>query len=275
LASRDPAVALAARRTLTSMLDDDSRRVVSTVQAALAEAERIEDERADAGRPERGDHLEVDRVEQERVEPTTVKVESAIPPNGRAPVERADASLERRPSASWFVRHLRLSLTTFAIAIAVVIALAVALTQHHAGGGTQPPNAGLPQGIPARAGCKSWGRTKLAQDSDAVEQYHCNATAAYGGSIHVVYPSLDYLRYSNAQNAREGATGGPQYLVSHERYTYCATKFAYSRGLAKCVKKQGGLEIFWNDDNSTILGDTTFDPGTTEADALKAWRTIL
>jgi hypothetical protein len=293
LTSRDPAVVLAAREALSRMIDDDSRQVSASAQAALAdaeeaerahaEAERAERVRADRERAER-DQAEGDRADTERarVEPAEVSAADRADAGNSSiePARTAGAAVAReRRRASWPRRHARLTLTAAVIALA---AAGGAIIATQGGGGGQNPSPEpayqalltlLPASI--QSGCQNKGAEQWM-----VTTPHQARAQAYCGGPNFSY----YLAYglwpspARAQNwARNDARDDRSNPCSSS--TTNAMKNILPRATTECEDvvtgpQDKGVNMWWNEDGSRVggwLGWNTHD----QHAALKQWQKVV
>ena len=271
LSSSDPAVALAARHALSSMVDDDSRQVSASAQAALAAADRVEiDDRE--GEPDGIRHastLAENAAATER--------EESVPPA----VERlgdSAAPRSRQRTARRLTRRVRVAIPLAVTAVAAAAAILLWPDEGPDRGAT-PVSASESRAVPKANPCEAAKTGWTIKALGAEEHYRCQLKTSPPPD-RLGEASLVYAVFSNADQARKSFERGLGFEYdggakpcrpSTERNMAAA----YRQGLAECLVAEQWVAIWWNDDRSAVLGIIDFALPTKPEDAAKAWSRVI
>jgi len=272
LASRDPAVALAAREALETVVDDDSRQVSESARAALRTAETRDETAA---------------IETAETAPVEAEPESAP-----EPVEAAPAETEAAATAHG--RRLRLSgraRAGLAVGASLIAALVIAVVVSGGGGGGSASGAKLspeilraiPAGVrsgncsdPAKACCEvdrsdPWIK-KDYPNAGVLEMADCS-NSPFGN--YLVYAR--FKTQAQAQTWARNAGSGNQCRGATKQRMGQLYSPAIVLGCVDVVDESPenrGIYMWWVDHGSTVVGwyqQSTHD----QEEAVTEWEKVV
>ena len=286
LRASDPAVALAARVALSKLLDDDSRQVSASAEAALAAPQHALPEQTAAEdmtseRPDDG-LREADRPPRE---PATAVSASEVPDDAgrhRPPDIAATGRPRReRPEARWPRRHPRLTaaFATLVVAVGVIIAVQSGAGENGEGGGSgsssdyQTLVSLLPSSI--QPNCSEDPEQQwMVNDQGADAQASCEDPNGY----------LTYGLWPSASKARRWFSGAEPGVRPCSEHTQTQMRQTLPHGASACGDNpqtnpdtglDKGILFAWNEDRSRVAGFFQLIDSRDQDAALKGWKMVV